>query len=289
LTTILLVGAADTGRAPMAAALLLRLLGTHGHPWMVESCGVLGHDDAPAEIEARDTMIHMGLDIGAHQARSIDDEQVRQAALIVTIDSGTALVVRARFPDAASRIYSLGDLAGRTRDIPDPFRMQIGAWLSYAREIEGLLEAALPRIVELLREPSQPAFSDSASMPSPVNDPPDTQQPSSGESDQRAAAAGRITQLLLFAAQMPGVIDWAAARPRIEADLAPIAASPRGPGDLVAAYAGLLRAALALLPSAPSSGQFAALHRAATRLSEPIGQSDLNELSAQIALLPTLS
>src|SRR4051812_34597719 len=74
LTTILLVGAADTGRAPIAAALLLRLLGTHGHPWAVESSGVLGHDDAPAEVEARDTMVHMGLDIGAHQARSIDDE-----------------------------------------------------------------------------------------------------------------------------------------------------------------------------------------------------------------------
>src|SRR5688500_12139535 len=149
MTSILMVGAADTGRAPMAAALLRRQLDAHQCAWEVETCGVLGHDGASAEVEARDTMVHMGLDIGDHQARSIAGEQVRQAALIVTIDRGSALVVRARFPEAAARVYSLGELAGRPRDIPDPFRMQIGAWMTYAREIESMLEAALPRMFEL--------------------------------------------------------------------------------------------------------------------------------------------
>src|SRR5262249_43261449 len=144
MATILLVGAADTRRAPMAAALLRRLLDARQYAWAVESCGVLGHDGAEAEIEARDTMVHMGLDIAEHQARSIEDELVARTALIVTIDRGTALVVRARFPDVAERTYSLGELAGRPRDIPDPFRMQIGAWMTYAREIESMLEPPLP-------------------------------------------------------------------------------------------------------------------------------------------------
>ena len=147
---ILLGGAADTGRAPMAAALLRRLLNARSDDWAVESCGVLGHDGAVAEVEARDTMVHMGLDIAEHLARSLDDDLAARAALIITIDRGTALVIRARFPDAAARTYSLGELAGRARDIPDPFRMQIGAWMTYAREIESMLQAALPRIVELM-------------------------------------------------------------------------------------------------------------------------------------------
>ena len=87
---------------------------------------------------------------------------------------------------------------------------------------------------------------------------------------------------------MPGVVDWGGARARIEADLAPIAAAPRGPADLVAAYIGLLRAALALLPPAPSAGQLAALHRAAAPLAGPIDQAALNDLSAQVAALPGL-
>ena len=87
---------------------------------------------------------------------------------------------------------------------------------------------------------------------------------------------------------MPGVIDWAAARASIEAGLAPIAAAPRDPGDLIAAYTGLLRAALALLPAAPTAGQLAALQRAAGRLAQPIDQADLHELSGQLATLPNL-
>jgi hypothetical protein len=87
---------------------------------------------------------------------------------------------------------------------------------------------------------------------------------------------------------MPGVLDWAAARARIEADLVLIAAAPHGAGDLIAAYAGLLRAALALLPASPSASQLAALQRAAGRLAQPIGQAELNELSGQIATLPSL-
>ena len=87
---------------------------------------------------------------------------------------------------------------------------------------------------------------------------------------------------------MPGVIDWAAARARIEADLVPIAAAPRDASDLIAAYAGLLRAALALLPVAPSAGQIATLQRAANQLAQPIGQAELNELSGRIATLPSL-
>jgi protein-tyrosine-phosphatase len=283
MTTILLVGAADTGRAPIAAALLRRLLDARSYAWAVESCGVLGHDGAAAEIEARDTMVHMSLDIADHQARSIDDALAAHAALIVTIDRGTALVVRARFPGSAERIYSLGELAGRTRDIPDPFRMQIGAWMTYAREIESMLEAALPRMVELL-----PSSTDEQ-PPTPEDPTPASFATIANISDERAAAAGRIAQLLQVASQMPGVIDWPAARVRIEADLTPIGAAPRGPGDLIAAYAGLLRAALALLPAAPTAGQLAALQRAAARLPQPIGQAELNELSGQLAALPSLA
>ena len=282
---ILLGGAADTGRAPMAAALLRRLLEKRPHDWVVESCGVLGHDGAVAEVEARDTMVHMGLDIAEHHARSLNDDLAARAALIITLDRGTALVVRARFPVAAARTYSLGELAGRARDIPDPFRMQIGAWMTYAREIEGMLQAAMPRIVELM-----PAIVDDGRRTTDDGRrTTDENLVSSPQSlaPERADAAGRIAQLLQIAAQMPGVIDWAAARARIEADLAPIAAAPSDAADLIAAYAGLLRAALALLPATPTPGQIATLQRAANHLAQPIGQAELNELSGQIATLPS--
>lgn len=273
MTTILLVGASDTGRAPIAAALLQRLLDAQPIAARAESAGVLGHDGAPAEVEARDTMLHMGLDISAHRARSIDDALVAQAELLVAIDSGTALVLRGRFPGAAARVFTLGGLAGRNRDVPDPFRMQIGAWLTYAREIDDLLRAALPALAARL-----------ASAPAPLAAPADPQMP-----EARRGAAGRVAQLLQLAAQMPDVIDWGVARGRIDGDLSASAAAPAGPSDLVAAYVALLRAALAMLPPSPTAGQLALLQRAAERLADPIDQAALNQLSAQLPTLPTLS
>lgn len=274
MTTILLVGAADTGRAPIAVALLRRMLAAQGSAWLVESAGVLGHDGAPAETEARDTMVHMGLDISAHQARSMTDALVDAAALIVPIDNGAALVVRARYPHAAARVHSLGDLAGRKRDVPDPFRMQIGAWMTYAREIEGLLQQALPRMAELVGPETGQASR--------------TAEPA-GIAGERSTAVGRAAQLLQVAVQMPGVIDWAAARGQLENDLAAIGAAPAGLADLVVAYIGLLRAALALLPPTPTAAQLRALQRAIERAAAPIDQAALNELSAQLPSLATLN
>ena len=275
MATILLVGAADTGRAPMAAALLRRLLAAHSGDWSVGSAGVLGHDGAPAETEARDTMVHMSLDIGAHQARSIDDALVEHAALIIAIDSGTGLVLRARYPRSATRVYLLGELAGRKRDVPDPFRMELGAWMTYARELDAMLQAALPKIIEIAT-PASPTPAPAAPAGTPRL------------AAERLAAAGQIAQLLQVAAQMPGVVDWRVARGRVESYLGAIPA-PADPADLAAAYVGLLRAALALVPLEPTAGQFAALGRAVERLNEPIGQDALNQLSAQLPGLAALS
>jgi len=286
MTTILLLGGADTGRAPMAAALLRRLLEARGYGWPVGSAGVLGHDGDPAEVEARDAMAHMGLTIGDHQARSLTADLVAEAALLLALDSGTALVARARFPDADARIHTLGALAGHQRDIPDPFRMQIGAWITYAREIEMLLETALPRIIAAVPTNDERRTGTIDRAPT-TNDERrtgtiDRAPPNDATPDTRTAAVERIERLLRTAIEMPGVVDWAAARARIEADLGEIAAVPGDTNDLIAAYIGLLRAALAMTPPVPSHGQLAALRDVTSRLTGPVGQADLNELSLRL-------
>jgi protein-tyrosine-phosphatase len=268
---ILVLGAADTGRAPMTAAMLRRRLAERGRFDRVESAGVLGHDDDPATGEATATMEQLGLDMGGHRARSLTAE-LADAALLIAVDSGTAKVAAARFPQAAPRIQTLGELGGRQRDLPDPFKMQIGAWLAYAREIDQLITAALPRILALL--PDAPRAGAPHEAP--------------GAPPDRAAAADGIVRLVRMAAEMPDALDWVAARARIEADLARIAALPAAPGDVAAAYTGLLRAALALTPAPPSPGKLAALAEAAARLAAPVPAEALAALSTQLGGWATL-
>jgi len=277
---ILIVGGADTGRAPMAAALLRRLLIEHGQHSTVGSAGVLGHDGDQPEAEARDTMLHMGLNINDHLARSLTDELVHAAKLLLPIDRGTALVVRARYPEAADRVYSLGELAGIQRDIPDPFRMQIGAWITYAREIEQMLKAGLPRLLALLDESAQSTTATGVPVPVPASLP--------VSDGPRAEAAERIVRLARTVADMPDVLDWTTARGRIESELTTLAEHQQGPDDLIHAYIGLLRAALTMTPPTPSAGQLAALRSCAEQLHHSISQDDLNKLSVQLGQWATL-
>jgi protein-tyrosine phosphatase len=273
----MIVGAADTGRAPLTAALLRRMLLQRAINARVESAGVLGHDDDPASPDALAVADHLSLDLSAHRARSLSVDLVDAASLLLAVDRGTARVARLRFPQAEARIHTLGELAGRDRDIPDPFKMQIGPWLIYAQEIERLLQQALPRIIAFLPE--------GATTP-PDSEPP---APSPVVAEERRAAAERTAQLLDLMTRIPGIVEWSAAREQIETTIALAQAHSAGASDLVAAYGALLRAALALTPPVPGAAQLAALHDAIARLEQPITSEDVGSLSARLGAWSTLA
>lgn len=271
-TLILIIGAADTGRAPMAAALLRRLLQRRGIGWAVASAGIVGHDAAPAEVEARDAITILNLDISQHQARSLNDELVDAARVLLAVDSGVARVLRGRYPQAT--IIGLGELADRQRDIPDPFRMQVGVWVSYAHEIESLLSAGLDRLI---------GMAGGASVAPAEVSPPPPPDPPGGE--LRRAAIERCLRLLALAAELPGVVDWPGARRQIELDL-PTMGTPFGPGDLSRPYAAIVQAMLGLTPQPPTPGQSASLRATLAALRTPISAEALSAVSAGLVGYP---
>jgi protein-tyrosine-phosphatase len=299
MATIVIVGAADTGRAPITAALLRRQLETRHHNHTVESAGVLGHDGDPATSDAQQTMEQTGIDISEHVARTLSDEIATRAQLLIAVDSGSALVARARFPEAASRIATLGELAGRQRDIPDPFKMQLGAWLTYTREIEALLRSAMPRILSLLGDPLEaapipipvspvnPTLAVIQAEPAPATPPARVVLPAASSLAERDAAVVRIQQLLTVAANMPGVVDWSAARIQIEHDLGKCDMLVES-GDLAPTFVGLLRAAIALTPTSPTPGQLAALREAVDLLDGSISQAALAAFTARLGMWGSL-
>jgi protein-tyrosine-phosphatase len=264
---ILIIGAADTGRAPMAAALLRRMLQRRSLDWAVASAGVVGHDNAPAEPEARDAMAALNLDISSHQARSLSEELAATARVLVAIDSGVARVLVAR--RLAVPVVGLGDLAGRRRDIPDPFRMQVGAWLSYAREIEQLLGAGLDRLIAMIGDQAPPA---APQPPAPAEQP----------GPERLAAIERCLRILALLDELPDLIAWPNARQQIESSLQALAA-PASAHDLAQPYTALLQAMLAMNQAPPSPGQRTRLRNAIARLHAAIAPADLEALSASLA------
>ncbi|WP_298821513.1 arsenate-mycothiol transferase ArsC [Chloroflexus sp.] len=268
--TLLIIGAADTGRAPIAVALLRRIAGERGFVWSIASAGVVGHDDDPLQPMARDALAVLGLSRDDHVARSLTDELAATADLLIAVDSGIARVLRSRYPQAP--IASLGELAGRARDIPDPAGMQIGAWLHYAREMEQLLQAGFERIVALL----------GGNAVSVTAEPPPTQAPAPPPSpsfaDERHAICARAGRLLDAMRAMPEVIDWPAARNRIQATLVELNQLVTEPTDLTALYVEAINLWLARQAAMPAADRLERLHAAIERLQQPVGQTDVAEV-----------
>jgi predicted ABC-type sugar transport system permease subunit len=98
----------------------------------------------------------------------------------------------------------------------------------------------------------------------------------------------RIQQLLTVIANMPGVVDWSAARTQIEHDLS-TCDMPVASGDLAPTFAGLLRAAIALTPTSPTPGQLAALREAVYLLDGSISQAALAAFTARLGMWASLS
>ncbi|WP_322820717.1 low molecular weight phosphatase family protein [Chloroflexus sp.] len=264
---ILIIGAADTGRAPIAVALLRRLAQERGHTWHIASAGVVGHDDDPLQPAARDALAVMGLTLDDHVARSLTDDLAHTAHLLIAVDSGIARVLRSRYPQAT--IYSLSELAGRNRDIPDPAGMQIGAWLHYSREMEQLLKDGFERITTILSGNNVVEKSPSlASPPTPPPPPP----------SERQEVCARATRLLDAIQAMPDVIDWPAARGRLQATLVELIPLATEPTDLTMLYVEALNRWLDRQTSTPSADRITRLREAIERGQHPVGQSEVADL-----------
>jgi protein-tyrosine-phosphatase len=305
---LLVVGGADTGRAPITAALLRGLVKQAGHDWEVASAGVTGHDGDPAEPEARNAMLHFGHDISEHCARSLNDELVADTAVLLAVDSGTARVISMRYPDRAERITSLGELSGTGRDIPDLFRMQVGAWVMYAREIETMLQASIDRLAAMVRgeqpetvrgeqpetvrgeQPedgaaTEPAPTSNAAPPPPAAAPlPEAAESvASPEQSKRQDSINRCERLLMVLRDMPTVIDWAQARHELADELRQAGTVSLTPDDLAQSYTALLVALLEMRASSPPPELLAVLHTAFVRLYTPIDQQAITNLSSLLA------
>lgn len=277
---VLIVSGADTGRAPMAVALLQRLLEQQGLTWRVESAGVTGHDNDPAEPEARNAMLSLGLDITEHCARSLTAPLAQDAAVLLTVDSGIAHVIRMQYPALAPRTLTLSGLVGRQRDIPDPFRMQVGAWISYAREIETLLSEGLPHLIQLVDE--QTGTTIAQTSPSPSTETAVAAPPPLDVAEERLAAIERCERLIGVMRDMPDLIDWSQASVQIGDAIRQTAQHPADERDLVQAYVALLSASLGMRSVAPGATQLEWLHEAVLRLRQPIDQTALTALSTTL-------
>lgn len=139
---VLFVCTGNTCRSPMAEAIFHRLLTQKGttDKYSCSSAGVYAYEGDGASPEAQQAVKKFGLDISRHYARTLDEEIISKAWLILTMTGDHKRMILEVYPEALDKVFTLKEYAEQgNRDITDPFGCGIEAYKACAEELETVL------------------------------------------------------------------------------------------------------------------------------------------------------
>lgn len=92
--------------------------------WEVLSAGISAVKGAEANDKAKTVMEELNIDLADHFSHNIEDIELKQEDLIITMTRKHSRALVLRHPNLADKIYTLkelSDLNADSRDIQDPF------------------------------------------------------------------------------------------------------------------------------------------------------------------------
>lgn len=132
LVNILFVCNANIVRSFMAERALKNLLESRGiREVEVSSAGLLDMQGAPADTVARQILQENGIDDEGHRSRLVNEEMIREADLIVTMEEEQLQRIRDQYPEVIPKLRVLKsympDMGSveTADDIRDPYRRSI--------------------------------------------------------------------------------------------------------------------------------------------------------------------
>lgn len=129
---VLTVCTGNICRSPIAQYLLQAR--TKKHRTTVESAGLRALQRHPADPQAVMLMKQRGFDISTHRGRQLTNEMLREAELILVMETAQRLALEDKAPWARGKIYTLGHWD--EFDIPDPYGKPLAIFESVTELID---------------------------------------------------------------------------------------------------------------------------------------------------------
>lgn len=104
----------------------------------VASAGIAALVGRGADPHTINVMAEHGLDVGAHCARQLDAELIRQHELILVMEDWQRKEIEHLYPFACGRVHTLGKWG--VGDIADPYRQPIEAFVETFEKIDQACE-----------------------------------------------------------------------------------------------------------------------------------------------------
>ena len=150
MTHILVVCTANICRSPVVEVVLRDRLKSRGlADWTVASAGTWALDGYGASQHSVTIMAEKGLDLQAHQARTITEKMLAEADLVVCMESGHVEAIKAEFPHCQEKVFLLSQMIGRRYSISDPYGGPLEGYQRMAEEVTNIIDGGLEKIIAL--------------------------------------------------------------------------------------------------------------------------------------------
>jgi protein-tyrosine phosphatase len=150
---ILVVCTANICRSPVGAALLRANLQKRNlDDWTVSSAGTWAQPAKGASDYSVELMAEQGFDISDHQSVMIESKHLKEADLVLCMETGHAEALRVEFPAEADKIFLISEMVGRKYSVSDPYGRSRSAYETMVKDLAGLISEGSDTIVQLAED-----------------------------------------------------------------------------------------------------------------------------------------
>ncbi|HOQ17648.1 MAG: low molecular weight protein arginine phosphatase [Epulopiscium sp.] len=139
----------NTCRSPMAEALAKDEAQKNSLDLDIRSRGIAVFFPSHASPHAIEAMKDYGIDLSRHISKGIEEEDIQNADIILTMTNAHKRALQDRFPEVHGKIFTLKEFVGESGDIEDPFGGSLELYKNCAKTLSELIKKLMIKLNEM--------------------------------------------------------------------------------------------------------------------------------------------